>query len=140
MWLCFSTTVFSANLNDRLKDVYTPSHDSDQNPYASDVEADDLFNTNASITIGQWGGLGTSDSVLVRATRFMMRLWIVLAVPILIYCAIRIMLALWDEWKLQEALKHVWTVLWGVLLILLSVMIIYLITSLTRSSLDIFNQ
>lgn len=137
--LFFSSFTVAVNEKDWLSNAFDRSHKAASNPYATDVEADDLFETNTSLTIW-WpnSGLWTSDSVLVRLTRFMMRLSVILAVPLIMYCAIKIMLALGDEWKLKEAIKHIAYVIAWVLLILFSVMIIFLLTSLTRSSLPYF--
>lgn len=65
----------------------------------------------------------------------MLRLAVVLAIPLLLYSGIKIMLALGDAGKLNTAIKEAWLVAAWVLIALLSVAIIYLITSLTRSSL-----
>ena len=140
--LAFSMNVFSAG--DRLTDAYDQSHNTMAEPYSVNAEADDLFDTQIDL----WGtisnaidgdpdtsGIALSDSIFVRATRFLIRLTIVIGVPMLIFVWIKIALALGDEWKLKEALKlagYVWA---GILLALLSVMIIYLASSLTRSSL-----
>lgn len=76
-----------------------------------------------------------NDSVFVRATRFMMKVAVVLAVPMIIFAALKMVFSLWSEEKLKEAVKQIALVAGWVLLALLSVMIIYVITSLTRSSL-----
>ena len=127
--------------DDWLKDSFEYSHKppASQNPYTSDIEADDMFNTNASLTIwwpNSW--LWTSDSVLVRLARFLMRIWVMLWIPLLIFGWIKVALSLGDKWKLVEALKLIWYMIGWLLLILLSVMIVFLITSLTRSSLPLF--
>ncbi len=113
--------------SDRLRDAYRESHRGQWDPYSSDVEADDLFK-NA------WNSAG-GESILTRTARFMLRLAVILAIPLLIYSGIKIMLALGDSGKLNTALKEAGMVALGVLIALLSVAIIYLITSLTRSSL-----
>ena len=136
--------VYSTNTNDWLNEAFDRSHHASQNPYSSDVEADDLFNTNIGVQIW-WnsdGGLISAwfnDSVIVRFARFLMRFGIVLAVPMILYSAIRIALAFWDEWKLKEALQHVWRVLWWIVLILTSVALVLLITSLARNSVWLFS-
>lgn len=138
--VCVITTagVFAVNEKDRLNNAYDRSHNAATNPYATDVEADDLFDTNLGIEIGQGGGLKQQDSVLVRVTRFMMRLAIILAIPVLLYSAVKIILSMGDDGKMQESLKEVGYVVGGMLLVLFSVMIVFLITSLTRSSLPYF--
>lgn len=140
--LCTASTVlavaFAVNEKDRLNQAYDRSHKAAANPYSSDIEADDLFDTSLGLEIGAWWWLKQQDSVMVRITRFTMRLAIVLAIPVLLYAAIKIMLSLWDDGKLQESLKQVAYVVAGMLLVLFSVMIIFLVTSLTRSSLPYF--
>ena len=116
-------------------------------PYSINAEADDLFDTQIDLggTIqnltdedSEWWlaeNVALSDSIFVRATRFLIRLTVVLGVPMLIFVWIKIALAFGDEGKLKEALKLAWYVAAWILLALLSVMIVYLATSLTRSSL-----
>lgn len=131
--------VSATNTNDRLSDAFDRSHKAWQNPYSSDVEADDLFNTNLSLTIWSWDGLWLDDSVIVRLARFLMRFAIVFAIPMILYSAIRIAIAFGDESKFQETLKHLGWVLGGVVLVLSSVALILLISSLWRSTLSIFS-
>jgi hypothetical protein len=131
---------YSTNTNDRLNTAFDRSHHGAQNPYSSDVEAEDLFNTNLWLEISSsWVEAWFDDSVIVRFARFLMRFWIVLAVPMILYSAIRIALAFGDEWKFKEALQHIWRVLWWIVLILASVAIVLLITSLARNSAWIFS-
>jgi len=82
--------------------------------------------------------VSNADSIFVRMTRFLMRIAVVLAVPVLLFIWVKLILAFGDEWKMKEALKQVWYVLWWLFLALMSVMLIYLVTSLTRSSVDSF--
>lgn len=145
LWVLVTVTVllgqysFAANTNDRLWDAYDRSHNWAQNPYSSDVEADDLFNTKPSLTLWSNSWVWLDDSVIVRFARVLMRIAIVLAIPMILYSAIRIALAFGDEWKFQEALKHIWRVLWWVVLVLASVAIVLLITSLSRNSVWLFS-
>lgn len=138
----FIGTTFSAQPDDRLKKTFKESHQPSGwswDPFSSDIEADDMFNTNAAVSVwGWWVSLWTSDSVFVRFGRWLMRIWVMLSIPILLFWAIRVMLAMWDSWKLKEALKQVWMLVLWLLLLLWSVMIIFLITSLTRSALPDF--
>jgi hypothetical protein len=146
LWILVTVTVlvgqysFATNTNDWLWEAYDRSHNWAQNPYSSDVEADDLFNTNIALTIWWWNGwVWLNDSVIVRFARVLMRIAIVLAIPMILYSAIRIALAFGDEWKFQEALKHIWRVLWWVVLVLASVAIVLLISSLARNSVWLFS-
>jgi len=129
--------VYWVDKNDWLGQSYQYSHENPSgDPYSSDVEADDLFNTNASYSTSEWAWL--SDSVLVRAARFMMRIAVMLAIPILIFGGIKVALSFGDKWKVMEALKQVWLMLAWLFLILASVILVLFITSITRSSLDLF--
>lgn len=114
-------------VTDRLREAFRESHTAEDDPYSSDVEADDLFK-NA-------GNSAWAESVITRTGRFMLRLAVILGIPLLMYVGIKIMLALGDSGKLNTALKEGGMVAAWLLLALLSVAIIYLITSLTRSSL-----
>ena len=148
MWILFPLLSFvwvvdsgSIDTNDWLWQSYDYSHQNPKwwYPYSSDVEADDLFNTNASISIGSgWPSAWLSDSVLVRAARFLMRIAVMLGIPILIYWAIKVALSFGDRWKMITALKQIGFMIWGLLLILFSVLLVLFITSITRSSLDLF--
>lgn len=144
-FVLFLWTTFSATPRDRLKETYDLSHQPpwSSNPYSSNIEADDMFNTNANIQIwwnASWAPiwLWTSDSVLVRLARFLMRVWVMLWIPLMIIWWIKIALSLWDVWKVKESFKLLWYMLWWLILILFSVMIVFLLTSLTRSSLPLF--
>lgn len=137
VWVVFWGSV---DTNDWLGQSYNDSHQNPKwwYPYSSDVEADDLFNTNMSISTSSWVWL--SDSVLVRAARFLMRIAVMLGIPILIYGWIRIALAFGDTGKMKEAVKQIGYLVWWLLLVLFSVLLIVLLTSLTRSSLDLFQS
>lgn len=141
MLFVFSVDIsFAANPDDWLKEAFLKSHDpGDGEPYSIKAEADDLFNTNInSNQIFDKNASANSDSIFVKMTRFLVRMAVMLAVPMFIYIAIKIVLAFGDDGKMNEAMKQAWYVAWGLLLALLSVMIIYLITSALRSSVDLF--
>lgn len=139
VWTCVWAWSFSHAIkpNDRLKNAFKQSHTIESEPYSSDLEADDVFQESNALNIwwpNAW--LGLNDNVMVRFTRWMMRMAIVIAVSMLIYTWIKVGLALWDSGKLQEALKDAGIVLLGVFLVLASVAIVYLVSSLMRWSLD----
>lgn len=73
--------------------------------------------------------------LIVRITKFILRMTIVLAITMVIFNWLRYVLAAWDEWKMQEAHKNLWYIIWGVILALLSLVIITLINSLTFGTL-----
>jgi amino acid transporter len=66
----------------------------------------------------------------------MLKLAILAAIPMILYAGIKIVLSLGDEGKLKSALVEIGHIAIGILLALLAVMIIYIITSLTRGTLD----
>ncbi len=80
----------------------------------------------------------SADSIFVRMTKFLLRFSVILMIPIFVFIGIKFVLAFWDEWKMKEALKQIWYVSVGVLLALFSVMIIYLVSSMTRSGVSVF--
>lgn len=124
----------AARPQDWLKEAFKISHQwSDGEPYSSDLEADDVF--QESNAIGKWW-LKLQDNVVVRFSRFLMRMAIVIAVSMLIYTGIKIWLALGDSGKLNAALKDAGIVLGWVFLVLASVAIVYLVSSLMRWSLN----
>jgi hypothetical protein len=106
----FAGSFVTAVEDDRLRDAYEDSHEIQADPYATDIEARDLFNTTNSIDpisgIGGGNLIQQNDSVFVRFARFMLRLVVLVAVPMLIYAGIRIMFALGDDAKLKETIKH----------------------------------
>ncbi len=122
---------------DWMKRAFNDSHTIISEPYASNIEADDLFQDAASIWWWAWWW----DSVMVRFWRFMMRIALILWVTMLIFIWIKVGLAFWDSGKMQDALKLWWQVLLWAFLVLASVAIVYLVASLMRWSLnyDLFN-
>lgn len=127
----------AAKPKDRLKEAFRQSHEIVSEPYSSDLEADDIFQESNAINIWSDGvSVWLNDNVVVRFSRFLMRMAIVIAVAMLIFTWIKVGLALGDSGKLQAALKDAWIVLVGVFLVLASVAIVYLVSSLMRWSLD----
>ncbi len=143
--LCLLLSVFlwgtsfseAAKPKDWLKEAFRQSHEIVSEPYSSDLEADDVFQESNALNIW-WpnAGLWLNDNVVVRFSRFLMRMAIVIAVGMLIFTGIKVALALWDSGKLQAALKDAWIVLLWVFIVLASVAIVYLVSSLMRWSLD----
>ena len=131
--------------NDWLKDAYRESHTAQAQPYSVDAEVKDLFDTNidavgtiGNIIDGEENPIELNDSIFVRFTRFLTRVAVVLAIPMLLYSSFRVITSMGDDGKLKAALVDVGKVAAGLLIALLSVMIIYFVTSLTRSSVDFF--
>lgn len=80
-----------------------------------------------------------NDSILVRFARFLLRLVVILAIPMIIIAGLKVIWSRGDEGKMKDALKQIGYVAIGLLIALASVMIIFLITALTRSSLKFFD-
>lgn len=135
--LTLSTSVLA--VDDWLKDAYFESHNNQQDPYSADAEAGDLFYTTNSDMISDAFGIKENDSILVRFARFLLRLVVILAIPMIIIAGLKVIWSRGDEGKMKDALKQIGYVTIGILLALASVMIIFLITALTRSSLNFFD-
>lgn len=101
--------VSGAKPNDWLKDAYNKSHTIFTEPYSSDLEADDVFQESNAIEVSWDEGINAElklhDNVIVRISRFMMRMAIVFSVAMLLFAGIKIVLAFGDSGKMQEALK-----------------------------------
>jgi Type IV secretion system pilin len=131
LWLWSS--VFAVYKNDLLNKV---TQDTRTYETIIDKEASDVFNDALWMKYDPktWLEVEKFDSLIVKVTRFMLKLAVILAVPMIIYSGIKIVLSLWDEGKMKKALIEIVHVVVGVILALLAVMIIYIITSLTRGT------
>jgi len=130
-----------ARWDDLLEQVFEESQDY---WFAEDADAEDLFDTKISIWIWNWDGDGEAEvwdlfwlngSVIARAAQRLLRLTVILGIPMVMIAGIKIMLAQWDEAKLKEWLKLLWFVALGIFVALMSVVIVYLIISITWSNL-----
>lgn len=143
LWTLFLFNFVDAKKpNDWLKAAFGDSHTIVSEPYASNIEADDLFQDALTIW---WSGTEWAwawDNVMVRFGRFMMRVALILWITMLIFVGIKVSLAFWDSGKMQDALKLWWQVLLWAFLVLASVAIVYLVASLMRWSLnyELFNS
>jgi amino acid transporter len=147
--LCFTSCIlsfgqiFAVSNQDLLREV---TKDARQESVIVDKEAKDIFDDHWGIdlNIGDWFDgnpendvdMWRKDSLFVKVTRFMLKLAILAAIPMILYAGIKIVLSLGDEGKLKSALVEIGHIAIGILLALLAVMIIYIITSLTRGTLD----
>lgn len=130
-WSLFWSQNALAQTRDLLDKVYDIPMDYG---YASEADADDMLDTKISL----WsGGPGLKESIVVKTSRFMLRVVVVFAIAMVLYSGIKIALSLGDEWKFKEALKHLWFVLLWVFVALMSVAIVYIIISITRTNLDV---
>lgn len=126
----FSQHYTQAQTRDLLDKVYDIPMDYG---YASEADAEDMLDTKISI----WWSSKLKESVIVKTSRFMLRVSVVFAIAMVLYSGIKIALSVWDEWKFKEALKHLLFVLLWVFLALMSVAIVYIIISITRTNLDV---
>jgi hypothetical protein len=91
-----------------------------------------------TITIG-WDKLIDWDvkaPLIVKITKFLLRMTIVLSITMVIYNGIQYILQSTSGWDTKWATKNLWLVAGGIVLALLSLAIIQIIQSLTLSSLD----
>ncbi len=135
-----NSSIVEARWDDLLEQVFDEPQDYQ---YASDRDAEDLFDTK----IGLWVDLGNiwndepvlsiwlNGSIIAKTAQFLLRVTVLLAIPMILYGAIKLMLARWDEGKFKEALRHIAYVALWVFLALMSVWIVYIIVSLTRTNL-----
>lgn len=137
--------VFAVSNQDLLRTITEPAR---QESVIVDKEAKNLFDDHWWLDIDPWeildgkkdwdDGLDAwvKDSIFVKVTRFILKLAILAAIPMILYSGIKIILSLGDEGKLKKTLIELWHIAIGILLALLAVMIIYVITSLTRGTLS----
>jgi hypothetical protein len=126
-------TIFAVSNNDLLNQIMQPAHN---NQTVLDQEANDVFDDSASLNLTPWEDIiQKNESILVKTTRFMVRIAILFGVPMIIWSGIKIAMSLGDEGKLKENLIEILYVWAGIVIALLAVMIIYIIASATRGSL-----
>lgn len=90
-----------------------------------------------TITIGSgWINGEEKAPLIVKITKFLLRMTIVLSITMVIYNGIQYILQSTSGWDTKWATKNLWLVAGGIILALLSLAIIQIIQSLTLSSLD----
>lgn len=124
---------FFTQADDLLKQAFSEAQDWE---YASEEEWDDILGRKSFDLVSwlTWNGR-LQWPIISRIAQFMLRMVVVLAIPMILYSAITIMLASWDESKLTEGLKRIWYVVLWVFIALASVMIVLLIISITNTNL-----
>lgn len=75
-----------------------------------------------------------TETIFTRLAKFLLRITIYIAVPVLLYVALKIIFARGDSVKMEKAWKDIAQVIWWVMLALLSIAIVYVLLSLTSSS------
>ncbi len=136
--------IFAVSNQDLLREV---TKDARQESVIVDKEAKDIFDDHWWLDLDLWeiidqndGKSGVDawvkDSLFVKVTRFMVKIAIIAAIPMILYSGIKIILSMGDEGAMKKALIEIGHIAIGILLALLAVMVIYVITSLTRGTLD----
>ncbi len=125
--------------SDFLEQVFSPSKSQEQViniGNSKQAVGNEVLRPSTTIQLwGQWGPVAQRDPLLVRITKFLLRLTIVLSISMTIYAGIRYMLAVWSEEWTKNARQHLLYIVWWILLAMMSVGIIILLQSITFSSL-----
>lgn len=125
--------LFAVANKDFLREV---TQEARNNETILDQEANDVFDDSTSLNLTPWEDIiQKNESILVKTTRFMVRIAILFGVPMLIWSGIKISMSLGDEGQLKQNLIEILYVWVGIVIALLAVMIIYIIASATRGSL-----
>jgi len=100
-------------------------------------------NINEADCNEQWGDwdiqavqADTNPPLIVRITKFLLRMTIILSITMVIFNAVVYMVEVlnWKDWKSAEAKKNIMRVVWGIIIALMSVGIINLVVSIPKSS------
>lgn len=86
--------------------------------------------TNINISTN-WISTTTTDPLLVRITKFLLRLTVLLSVTMILYNAVNYIAAAWDEWDSWKAKKAIYNVIIWILIAMFSISLVYLISSIT---------
>lgn len=140
--------IFAVSNQDLLREV---TKDARNESVIVDKEAKDIFDDHWWLDLNLWelidwtgtgddgvydgdNGIdaGTKDSLFVKVTRFMVKIAIIAAIPMILYSGIKIVFSMGDEGAMKKTLIEIGHIAIGILLALLAVMIIYVVTSLTR--------
>jgi hypothetical protein len=133
---------FFGNNSDFLEQVFSPSKSHEQVINIGNDKISvgrEVLNPSTTIQIG--GGTPTvaqREPLLVRFTKFLLRLTIVLSVTMVIYTGIRYILAAGDEEGMKNARQNLLYIILGILLALMSYGIIVLLESIGFSTLSNF--
>ncbi len=138
----FVSAQFFWGNSDFLEQVFSPSKSQQQViNIGNDKQAvgNEVF--RPSLTI-QWWSDGvqtiTREPLLVRLTKFILRLTIVLSVTMVIYSGIRYMTSVWSEESAQKTRQNLLYIVLWILLAMMSYGIIILLQSITFSTLSTF--
>lgn len=139
-----SAQFFGGN-SDFLEQVFSPSKSQQQviNLWNDKTAVGrEVLNPSMNVDIQLWQDPGidvsTREPLLVRFTKFLLRLTIVLSVTMIIYTGIRYILAAGEEEWAKNARQNLVYIILGILLALMSYGIIILIESVGFSTLSTF--
>jgi hypothetical protein len=131
--------------SDFLEQVFSPSKSQQQviNLWNDKTAVGrEVINPSMNVDIELWEDpnidTSTREPLLVRFTKFFLRLTIVLSVTMIIYTGIRYILAAWEEEWVKNARQNLVYIILGILLALMSLGIITLIESVGFSTLSTF--
>jgi len=136
-----SASFFGQN-SDFLEQVFSPSKSHQQviNIWNDTISVGrEVLNPSTTVQIGaDWVEIAQREPLLVRFTKFLLRLTIVLSVSMIIYTGIRYILAAGEEEWEKNARQNLMYIIFGILLALMSLGIIKLIESIGFSTLSTF--
>ena len=99
----------------------------------------EIFRGGTDVTVDFSEGIDVSsrEPLLVRWTKYLLRLTIVISVTMIIYNGIQFIVAAGDEGKISDGRDKLIDVAIGIVLALSSVGLIYLVQSLTKSTISL---
>jgi hypothetical protein len=98
--------------------------------------ANEIFGNTTTVNVfWSWDKATTQWPYIVRIVKFLIRRTIILAVPIIIWCWIQYVLAVWDSKKEEKSRKTILYVLLWIFLALWSLAIVQLVLTITTRSL-----
>lgn len=127
-----------SNAYDLLQQAFDPAIQADtvvwRDSIGTDVESVGKYvlNWGSNLTLGKW--LTKRQSLIIEITRFILRMTIVLAVPMLIYNGIQYMIKSSKGEPPKDVIPNIMYILAGILLALSSVIIVRLASSIGMSS------
>lgn len=141
-WFTLSQAQFFGGNSDFLEQVFSPSKSQQQVINLGNDKTSvgrEVLNPSTTVQVGIDGAqVAQREPLLVRFTKFLLRLTIVLSVTMVIYAGIRYILAAWEEEGMKNARQDLIYIIIGILLALMSYGIIILIESIGFSTLSTF--
>lgn len=94
-----------------------------------------VFKWWKKITIWEW--ISNNYPMLVKISKLLLKITIVIAISMIIITWYKYVLTFWDQWKMKEARDRLYLVWLWIVIALWSVALIFIINSITRSSISI---